>query len=116
MNLTIGAEGVECSHLPGISVIVKQFLIRLEPLGVYPDLMASLNLKADLPGAERVTNFGYITKGGKLWTDTFAWTAPADIARAYNNKLAALIGGKVAYTNSGSSYISTNGKSVPTIS
>ena len=108
-------EALEHKH-PGLPVTVKQFLARLEPLGVYPDLMASLNLKADLPGAERATNFGYITKHGKLWTDTLAWTAPADIALAYNTKLAALIGGEVAYTSSASSYVSTNGKSGPAIS
>ena len=108
-------EALDHKH-PGLAAIVKQFLVRLEPLGVYPDLMASLNLKADLPGAERATNFGYITKHGKLWTDTLSWTAPADIALAYNTKLAALIGGEVAYTSSGSSYVSTNGKSGPSIS
>lgn len=108
-------EALDQKH-PGLSGQVKQFIARLEPLGVYPDLMASLNLKADLPGAQRATNFGYVTKGGKLWTDTLAWTAPADIALAYNTKLAALIGGKIAYTSSGSSYVSTNGKSGPTIS
>ena len=108
-------EALEHKH-PGLPAIVKQFLARLEPLGVYPDLMASLNLKADLPGADRATNFGYITKHGKLWTDTLAWTAPADIALAYNTTLAALIGGEVAYTSSASSYVSTNGKSGPAIS
>ena len=100
---------------PGLPAALKKFLVRIEPLGVYPDLMASLNLKADLPGAVRATNFGYITKGGKLWTDPLSWTAPADIALAYNNTLAGLIGGKVAFASSGSSYVSTNGSSGPTI-
>ena len=108
-------EELDKKH-PGLAALVKQFLVRLEPLGIYPDLMASLNLKADLPGAERATNFGYITKGGKLWTDTLAWTAPASIALVYNERLAELIGGEVAYTASGSSYVSTNGKSGPKIS
>lgn len=95
--------------------LVKSFLAHLEPLGVYGDLMASLNLKADLPGAKRATNFGYITKGGKVWTDTLAWTSAPDVAEAYNARLAALIGGVVGYTTSGSSYVSTNGSSAPKV-
>lgn len=101
---------------PAAPAQVRAFVAKLDPLGIYAEFLSSLNLKADLPGATRATNFGYITKGGKLWTDTLAWTAPAEIALRYSTRLAELIGGVVAYTSSGSSYVSTNGKSAPMIS
>lgn len=100
---------------PGAPASIRAFLAKLEDQEVYPDFLASLNLKAELPGATRDTNFGYVTKGGKLWTDTLAWTAPAEVALAYNTKLAGLIDGEVAYTGSGHSYVSTNGKSAPKV-
>lgn len=95
--------------------LLKAFLAKLEPLGVYGDLLASLNLKAELPGAGRATNFGYVTKTGKVWTDTLAWTAPADIARRYNELLAALIGGQVTIDSKGQSFVTTNGTSAPRV-
>ena len=90
---------------------LREFLGKLEPLGVYPDLKASLNLKADLPYASRPTNFGYIAKNGQLWTNPLSWTAPESIAREYNQHLANLIGGSVAERDN--IYLSTNGSSAP---
>lgn len=98
---------------PALPAAVRAFLARLEPLGVYPDLKASLNLKADLPYGSRPTNFGYIAKNGQLWTNPFSWTAPEHIARAYNLRLAELIGGQVAEHDS--IYLSTDGTSAPRI-
>lgn len=92
---------------------VRVLLSKVEPLGVYADLKASLNLKADLPYAPRPTNFGYIAKNGQLWTNPFSWTAPEQIAREYNRRLAELIGGQVAEQDS--IYLSTNGTSAPKI-
>lgn len=98
---------------PAIPGAIRAFLKMVEPLGVYPDLKASLNLKADLPEAKRATNLGYINKNAKLWTDPLAWTAAKDIALRYNEALAQLIGGTVA-THAGM-YLSTNGSSAPLI-
>lgn len=100
---------------PAIPQAVKAFLARLEPLGVYPDLKASLNLKAELPGRAKPVNFGYITKSGKVSTDTLSWTTSDDIAVPYNAGLAALIGGVVGRTSSGHSFVSTNGTSTPRV-
>ncbi len=98
---------------PALPGAIRSFLKMVEPLGVEPDLKASLNLKVDLPGAPRATNFGYVTRGAKLWTSTLAWTAPRDIALCYNETLAKLIGGTLA--SNGELYVSTNGTSAPLV-
>ena len=100
---------------PQAPAAIKSFLKLIEPLGVYPEFLASLNLKAELPFHSRATNFGYITKTGKLWTDPLSWTAPLEIAAQYNESLAQLIGG-VAITNStGAIQLTTNGTAAPLV-
>lgn len=101
---------------PALPKAVREFLAMIEPLGVAPEYLASLNLKAALPFSERATNFGYVTKTGKFWTDPLSWTAPKSIAMRYNEALRALIGGTIVETNSGTIYLSTNGSSAPVIS
>jgi hypothetical protein len=101
---------------PAMPDAVRGFLSRLEPLGVYSDLKASLNLKAELPGRSKPVNFGYITKSGKVSTDTLSWTTSPEIAIPYNQTLASLIGGMVGTTSSGHSFVSTNGTSTPKVS
>ncbi len=100
---------------PGLAQHVSEFLDLIEPLGVYPEFKASLNLKADIAGYDRPLNFGFITRAGKLWTDALSGAEPASVALAYNQALASLIGGKVAAYPNGSVYLSTNGKSAPRI-
>lgn len=94
---------------------VRAFVAMLEPVGVYGDLKASLNLRADLPEAVKPTNFGYITKTGKIWTDTLSATAPMEIAARYNQALANMIGGEVTQASGGQYFVTTNGKSAPLI-
>jgi hypothetical protein len=81
---------------PGLPAALRAFLARLEPLGVYPDLKAAMNLKVDLPDRPKPTNFGYIAKNGQLWTNPLGYAAPSNIAREYNRRLAELIGGSVS--------------------
>jgi len=100
---------------PAMPAQLRVFLERVEPLGVYADLKASLNLKADLPDMGKPVNFGYVTKTGKFWTDPMSWLVPADVAATYNQELADAIGGVIATTPSGTSYLSTNGTSAPRI-
>lgn len=94
---------------------VRAFLEMIEPLGVAPEYLASLNLKVDLPFHERPTNFGYITKSGRFGSHPFSWTAPRATALLYNEGLQDLIGGRIVETSSGSIYLSTNGSSTPGI-
>lgn len=100
---------------PGLPAQIRAFLALLEPLGVYPELKAALNLKADFPEAAGTINFGYINKNGKVWTDPFAAAALAQVANAYNQRLSDLIGGAVAFDYKGRSFVSTNGSAAPTI-
>jgi hypothetical protein len=94
---------------------IESFLKQIEPLGIYPEFRASLNLKADIAGYDKPLNFGYVTRAGKLWTDALSWFAGSTVARRYNETLASLIGGKVATYPNGNVYLSTNGKSAPLI-
>lgn len=100
---------------PALPALVRSFVAQLEPLGIYADQKASLNLKIELLECPRPINFGYITRAGKLWTDTMAGNAPAVIAEDYNQALADLIGGTVTHTTGGSSYLTANGKSAPLV-
>lgn len=101
-------------HDPALPSAIRAFLAMVEPLGVYPDLKASLNLKVDLPEASRATNLGYIAKNGQLWTNPLSWTAPETAVRAYNERLATLIGGQVS--TGPELYLTTNGTSAPPVS
>jgi len=101
---------------PAMPGQLRAFIERIEPLGVYVDLKASLNLKADLPELNKPMNFGYITKTGKVWTDPMSRLASADIAEHYNLALAEAIGGSVARMPDGNFYLSTNGRSAPRLS
>ena len=90
---------------------IRDFLALVEPLGVYTDLKASLNLKIDHPETNNPINVGYVHANGTLWTKSLAGSVSADIAMRYNKALADLIGGAVAMGNSGV-YL-TDGKSSP---
>lgn len=92
---------------------IADFLTLVEPLGVYAEFKASLNLKAQLADLPRPISFGYIQRNGQLWTDPAANSAPADLARAYNQTLADLIGGQVSPHKSMS--VTTNGRTGPRI-
>lgn len=96
---------------PSLPAALRAFLREVEPLGIYPELKASLNLKVDLADAARPLNLGYITKTGKLWTDSVIKVAPEEAALRYLRTLADLIGGKVA--TQASIYLSTDGGAAP---
>jgi hypothetical protein len=99
---------------PALPPAIRAFLASVEPLGVYPDLKASLNLKVDLADAPKPINLGYIDKQGRLWTDPLAARVPEHLALRYNQTLADLIGGKIA--TQGEIHVTTNGSSGPMVS
>lgn len=96
---------------PALPAALRQFLDRLEPLGVHADLKAALTLRAILPDRAKPVNLGMIEKNGKLWTNYVQGTAPQEAVLAYLARLADLIGGQV--TRKTQSYVSTNGTSAP---
>ncbi|MDR3425827.1 hypothetical protein [Silvimonas sp.] len=98
---------------PKMPDAIRALLAALEPLGVYPDLKAALNLKADLPNLPKPVNFGYITKTGKFWTDPNLGSVPETIWRPYFETLARLIGGQIS--TGSTRYVSVDGRSAPRI-
>jgi hypothetical protein len=98
---------------PALPGHVRSFLAALEPLGVYPDFKASLNIKADVPDRESPVNFGYITRDGRFLTRPAAWGAPEQAWRSYFETLAKLINGKVVM--GAEKYVSTANGSTPRI-
>lgn len=98
---------------PDLPQAIRAFIASLEPLGVYTELKASLNLKLEPGDAHKPINLGYIQKNGQLWTNGVANAVPPDIARAYLERLAGIIGGSVAAA--AEPYVSANGKSAPRI-
>lgn len=100
---------------PALPDALRAFIASLEPLGVYRELRASMNLKWD-PGNGRPVNLGYIQRNGQLWTTPVAWATSQEIAQRYSEALAALIDGQPALNAKGvDPYVSTNGKSAPRI-
>lgn len=99
---------------PGLPGWINALLEALEPLGVYPDLKASLSFKADLPDYDRPVNFGYLTRQGKFWTDTAALRLPGAIWRPYLQRLAELVGG-VIIDEPKAHYVAISGRAAPRI-
>lgn len=99
---------------PALPKAINALLDALEPLGVYPDLMASLNLKADIPTLSKPANFGYIEKSGKFWCNPAAWGFPERVWRPYFAAIAGMIGGHII-DEEGSRFVAISGRSAPRI-
>lgn len=99
---------------PALPALIRDLLAVLDPLGVYPDLKASLSLKVDLPERSKPINLGYIMKNGQFWTDTMPRTEAEHIWRPYMERLSGMIGGTVK-DGPGTPYVSSNGESAPRI-
>lgn len=99
---------------PAWPMAIRSFLKALEPLGLYPDIKASLNLKLDLPDREKPANFGYIAKNGQFWANPAAWTLPERVWRPYFSALAKIVEGTVI-DNPGSKYVAVDGRSAPRV-
>lgn len=99
----------------GLPKALHDLLDALEPLGVYPDLKASLNLKADLPSLNKPANFGYIEKSGKFWCNPAAWGLPERVWRPYFEAIAHIVGGHVI-DEEGARFVAIRGRSAPRIS
>jgi hypothetical protein len=100
---------------PALPQAINALLDALEPLGVYPDLRATLNLKADLADLDRPVNFGYIEKTGKFWCNPAVWALPERVWRSYLEAIARMIGGYVI-DEPKNTYVAISGRSAPRIS
>jgi len=88
---------------PGLPEALKLFLAKAEAFGVYADFQGGLNLKHAAKTGNPL-NMGTITKGGIVDTDPSSWWGSKPAARAYNEKLADLIGGTVAERKDGANF------------
>lgn len=80
---------------PMLPTAIRALLDELEPLGIYSDMKAALNLKADFPEWDKQLNFGYISRNGQFWPNELAYKVPQDVWMPYFETLAKLVGGKV---------------------
>jgi hypothetical protein len=103
--------GQRDAGLPGV---LKSFLAKAESIGVSADVQASLSLKYPLQSG-RTVNLGVINKNG---TVDFGYSSAGDLKsrRTYNERLAALIGGKVLESNKGLSWVKTAANTFPLLS
>lgn len=99
---------------PSLPAAIQSFLSVLEPLGVYPDLKASLNLKLNLADQDKPINLGFIMKNGTFWPNPASATLPETIWRPYFEALAKMVGGTVI-DEPNSKYVAVNGRSSPRI-
>jgi hypothetical protein len=91
---------------PGMAAELKAFLAKAASHGVYPEMLANLNLKHP-SRSDRPFNLGTISKAGRLNTSPATWADRVEAGRTYNTKLANLIGGKVKEQTDGESWVST---------
>jgi hypothetical protein len=98
---------------PGWPQSIRSFLAQVEPLGVYSEFKASLNLKVDVADADKPISLGYISRNGQLWTDPVGNVVPRTAVDRYLQELATLIGGQIG--GSSKATLTTNGKSAPRI-
>jgi hypothetical protein len=73
---------------PNARPAMERLIEATEPLGVYPEFRASLNLKWPRPAGNSPVNLGYILRSGEIWTDLAAWHVPKDLARQYVEEIA----------------------------
>ncbi|MET3710765.1 hypothetical protein ABIC65_001467 [Sphingomonas trueperi] len=85
---------------PEAPALLRAFLEKLDPLGFYVDLKGSLNLRHDGAGG-RPLNLGSIRKDGFVNTSPASWFGRYPEARAYNERLARAIQGKVGEDKAG---------------
>lgn len=78
---------------PELPQAIRDFIERVEPLGIHADFRKSLVFRAELPDVGRTINLGYVEKSGRLWTDYVSRQCPAHAAMTYLQTIAGLVGG-----------------------
>lgn len=79
---------------PALPDKMRDFIGKMQDLGVQPDFRKSLNLRWERPDGTLV-NLGYIQKTGSVWTDTIRSRTPHHLADVYLEELAEALGGYV---------------------
>lgn len=73
--------------VPGARSALEQLLVKLEPLGVYPDFLKWLVLRFDRDTGKSI-NLGYFTRTGSVWTDLSVADLPRELAHRYVQEVA----------------------------
>lgn len=101
---------------PALPALLRSFLAKADAIGIYPDVQGGMNLKHEAPQG-RPLNLGTIRKDGYVDTAPSTWWGRTAIGQAYNDRLAALIGGHVQPNKSGTeSAVRTANKTTPRLS
>ena len=84
-------------NAPTVGLRLKEFIFRLEPLGISTDFgKASLNLRWR-PDDKRAWNLGCIQTSGKVWTEVASWQADTagllNLSHSYLQRLASMVPG-----------------------
>lgn len=79
-------------NCPGGQRALEELVRRLEPYGVYAELLASLNLKWQPPGEAKPVNLGYFKKSGQIFTDAASWHGRRELALPYVRELSQVFG------------------------
>lgn len=94
---------------PDLEGEIKEFINKLETIGVYPEFLRTLIFRWEPPNGKPI-NMGYIRRTGQIWTDAVSWSHENKVlAREYVKKLAHDLGFEVAY-QSETPYVANNGK------
>lgn len=100
---------------PRFPELLKSFLVKAQPLGIYADMQGSLNLKHSSP-AGAALNMGYIEKSGIVVTEPSAWFGRKSQGLSYSETLAKLIGGNVFEAKNGDAGLRTAASKMPRLS
>jgi hypothetical protein len=80
------------AKVPGARKAIENLVAAVEPTGIYPDFLKSVNFKWARPGGKPI-NLGYIYKYVSIYTDVCM--APPELAKAYVADIVATFGGEV---------------------
>jgi hypothetical protein len=96
LGITAYWEALE-AKVPGAKAAIESLIRKVEPLGVYPEFLKSVNFKWDRPGGKSI-NLGYTWKYVSIFTDVMVPSAPSALAHAYVKDLAETFGGEAHAT------------------
>jgi hypothetical protein len=98
---------------PAMPDILRAFLAKADGLGVYPRLQGGLNLKHAAPEGQRELNLGAIYKDGIVDTGPATWWGRWAAGRAYNETLAAAIGGAIRDSKDNTGWLHSAAEKMP---
>jgi hypothetical protein len=87
--------------VPGSRTALERLLASVKPIGVFPDVLAGLNLKWERPASGKNVNLGIISKDGLIDTGTASWLTPKELAENYVREVASIFDCEVHFDKNG---------------